>query len=213
MQRKYQNAGLGGTAAGSAVLWLVWMLDQIGRVETARDLYSSVGPFAMSAIIINWPVVYFWIFVFSVAFLFAVNIEPIKANLRHRRSSAYRHWDMTFSDAAIYVSKYSYFSDTLTGDIVARTRRALDALAEAVKAGSIKVAGTVAGSSLPTEVSKRKLANLKVSFSLARINSHEAQINDVTLVKNRDARDVQYDGLMLQRSELQRVFPTKSSGY
>ena len=205
MQRKYLSAGLIAVNIGSFILWVI---DQIGRIQTASDVYKSIEPFAVNGITINWPVIYFWAFVFSATFLVAINYDWFQALQRRRAAAAVRNWSAPYSEAVQYIAHGSRYSLELDRDPKIRTQTAIAALREAAVNGQVYIGGCRKGELTVREIPRSKLKHLNVSFAFGVIDDRIAHLKNVRLVsKDVEPEEVQFTNLFVDAKRIREFWP------
>ena len=208
MQRKYVNAAVGSTGFVSLAGWIVyavkWILDQVGRAQTASDLYKTIAPIQVNGVVFNWPLLYFAVAVFSAAFLIAINWDWLRA--WYRRRTTPRRWDYPAAEAINYIAITANVGKSFTY----RTRipEAAEMFRDFAAHGRFQVAGRTAGSGLLVPVSRKTWNRAKMEYLTAPSSNFGPQgVTDVSLVSRDDKKTVLYRGLMVVGYEVRDIFP------
>ena len=95
MKRQYTNAFLGG---GWLISFVWWVLDMVGRFQTAKSIYDSAAV-KIPGITINWGFLYFCALVMCSTLLVAVNFDLIVRFWLLRKEANERTWNLAAKDA------------------------------------------------------------------------------------------------------------------
>lgn len=209
MQRRYINAALGSGSLIGLLLWIAglvgWVLDQIGRVQTARDVYDSLGPVTVAGVTFNWPVLYFWLFILSTSFLIAVNWPYIRA--WYRRRTEPKIWNAPAAWAINYLVFGARVKETFKYGT--RLNEAAEMLFDYASNGQIQIAGKAPKSGLLVRIPRKTWKQAILSFqTVDDYGTGTKRVSEASLLDKNKRENVLYRGLMIVESDIKRIFPT-----
>jgi hypothetical protein len=202
MQRKTTNALLATGTIASAALWI---LDTVGRVQTAYDFIPAIAGTK-----INWAPIYLTASIGCASLLIAFNWGLIDRYLERRRRAKENTWDLSLEGAAIYVAFATFYGRALpTTDPTAKLLAGLKIIWDAAIEGKVRIGVCDSGSLTARPLRRDEMLHLKFSYDKLDPRTPSSNLPSVVglkLVRADDAKVAVHNVLFADRDALRRVW-------